>query len=153
MRAALFPCTYTNIFCDTFNCRNMVRWYVGREDGPLSTVHRLCEACAKNVVATAPPELVDGSEQLKAQITAEVQAAYESHTKVLKAEYEERNAKLRQTIEEMTQRLQQQDQVARTVEDKPPEVEHTEGAIFRCLECDREFKTKLALSSHMRTHK
>lgn len=55
-KARLAPCTYF-VFCDTFNCDQPAKWFLYNPDGPLSPASRLCEDCAKAVVAEAPEEL------------------------------------------------------------------------------------------------
>lgn len=151
MKAMLYPCPYTSVGCDIYNCRNRVSWYVGRPDGPASVTFKLCGECAKHLVATAPAELVDGGEQLKHDILTNLETQFEQKLAEQKAKYEEVAGGLQKTIGELIVKIKRQNQEA--VEEKPEEEEDTEGAVFRCLECDKEFAKKQSLMAHMRVHK
>ena len=52
----IYPCTYV-VPCETYNCRNRAKWFVGRPDAPVSTNYRLCDTCAKSIVENLPDEL------------------------------------------------------------------------------------------------
>lgn len=57
-----FPQPFPSAPCDTFNCRNRAAWFVGRPDGPLNICLRLCDDCAKAVLANLPAELTTTSQ-------------------------------------------------------------------------------------------
>lgn len=154
MKATLYPCPFTHIFCDTFNCQNRAVWYIGNPEVIHSTSLKLCPDCVKNIIATAPAELVAGGAELKQQITDELTAKHEKEMAALRAADEAQAEAQRQMIDKLMQKLALERRVEPQVEEKPPEEQAPpEGAIYRCLECDREFQTKAALASHMRTHK
>lgn len=56
MNTTLFKCGF-KVPCDTYGCRSMADWYVGREDGPLNSTFKLCTDCAKHMVNNLPEEL------------------------------------------------------------------------------------------------
>lgn len=151
MKATLYPCPFTSVGCDIYNCQNRVRWYVGRPDGPASVTFKLCDECAKNLVATAPAELVEGGADLESKL----EAKFEKKLAAEKAKFEEVAGGLQNTIGELIVKVKKQNEkaAAPVVEEKPPEEVDTSGAVYRCLECDKEFETKSGLSAHMRKHK
>lgn len=67
--ARLFPCMFQHIACDIAFCYSPATWFVGLPDGPESAHYKLCESCAKAMIANAPDELVP--EETKALIWQE----------------------------------------------------------------------------------
>lgn len=56
--ATMHPCEHTTIYCDTFNCSNGSKYYVGHPDVPYIGT-KICEECARNIVRNLPQELFD----------------------------------------------------------------------------------------------
>lgn len=52
-----FPQPFPSAPCDTFNCRNRAKWFIGRPDGPLNICLRLCDDCARVILLNLPAEL------------------------------------------------------------------------------------------------
>jgi hypothetical protein len=48
----LFPCHY-QIPCDTFQCHGRAAYFLGKEDAPTSTLTKVCEQCANELIASA----------------------------------------------------------------------------------------------------
>jgi hypothetical protein len=47
-----FPCEY-KVPCDTFQCYNRATFFLGREDAPKSTLTKVCEQCANELMDSA----------------------------------------------------------------------------------------------------
>ncbi len=63
---SLFPCPFA-LPCDTFNCSQPARWFVGNPDGPLSVAWKLCDDCARSLLDNPPKELHPGPRQEAAE--------------------------------------------------------------------------------------
>lgn len=59
-KPVLHECPY-HVTCDTYNCRTMAKWFLGREDEPLQLKHKLCDSCAKHLVTNLPKELIEAA--------------------------------------------------------------------------------------------
>lgn len=84
MRARLYPCKFQHIYCDVFLCQGETKWFVGDPGGPESTTFRLCDECAKALVANAPDELVP--ETVKANLWQETPAPDKSRRTAIVAD-------------------------------------------------------------------
>lgn len=56
--ATMHPCEHTTIFCDTFDCQGLSKYYVGHPAVPYIGV-KICEECARNIVRNLPQELFE----------------------------------------------------------------------------------------------
>lgn len=56
MAVKLFPCGF-DIPCQVYACSRPARWYLGRDDGPVSLCMTLCDTCARELVDNLPAKL------------------------------------------------------------------------------------------------
>lgn len=49
---SLFPCTL-QVPCDTFQCHNRAAFFIGKEDAPKSTLTKVCDQCANELIESA----------------------------------------------------------------------------------------------------
>ncbi len=55
-KAQFFPQPFLS-FCDSYNCTNVAKYFIGRPDGPLNACHKVCPQCAQSIVQSIPEEL------------------------------------------------------------------------------------------------
>lgn len=50
----------TNVFasCETYNCLKRIAWAIGRPDGPAQLRNYYCDDCMRDIIASAPEELM-----------------------------------------------------------------------------------------------
>lgn len=168
-KAALFPNPFTSRVCEIFNCLNRSEWFVGDPTGPHSVTFMLCDSCVRNLLHTAPSHLLEGG----ADLLTKVRAEFDTEKEKLFAEEIQRRAhavlvkeqeeflKTQKRLEEARAKLAAGAYPAMPTgtKDEPlpfdelAEEEDSKKPIYRCLECDDEFESKRALTTHMKTHK
>lgn len=131
MNTTLFPFPYTSVYCDVFNCQGMVKWFIGRADGPMSTTFKVCDGCARHLLSHVPESLLDALTQFVPEPVIEV---IEEPAPIIEPDPEPEP----EIIEPET--------VAATVEVQPEEP----TMIYRCLDCNAEFADNRGLSNHKR---
>jgi hypothetical protein len=150
-------------------------WVIAREDAPLGAniSFRLCESCAKELATNIPLEFkefeVDVLEQARADERAKVSAMYDHEIEKLKASYETllmikkkhdlgevgvAAPDLSQFEEQTSQPDQEDEQTSQPDQQQTPNPDDEDDEEeFRCLDCGKEFQTRIALANHRRVHK
>lgn len=159
-RTQLFPCPHY-VFCDTFNCRNVAKWFVGRPDGPRQCTFKLCDDCARDLSTIVPEQLRD-SEYTKQLLSEELRASITQNLEVeiaekLRGEFEaEYQAKLEAQLNafqpaEIGHEKLPSDFIDN--ESSPKDDEQRAGAqVFRCLDCNFEASSPAELAAHKKEH-
>lgn len=65
--AQFIDCEHDTIYCDTFNCSNGSRYYIGHPDVPYLGI-KVCAECAKNIIKTIPAELYDSLPKTEVEV-------------------------------------------------------------------------------------
>lgn len=87
MKARLYPQPFPHLFCDVFLCNTESKWLVGEEDGPQGAVYRLCDSCAKAMIANVPEALLP--EDMKSRMWQETPAPDRSRVSAIIADIAE----------------------------------------------------------------
>lgn len=67
--AQVFPNPFPSSYCDIFCCRERAKYHIGRPDGPLNIVLRVCDKHMKEIVASMPAELLPQAQEPEAPIS------------------------------------------------------------------------------------
>lgn len=131
MNTTLFPQPYPSVPCETYACLDRAKWFVGREDGPLSVTFKLCDDCARHLLSHVPESLIESAlNQVVPEPKIEV---IEEAPVIVEIEPEPEPEPEREIITEHT---------------AEPQPDPT--MIYRCLDCNAEFADNRGLSNHKR---
>lgn len=142
--ATMHDCEHTSIYCDTFNCSNNSRYYVGHPDVPhIGT--KICEECAINIVRNLPQELFQhlpieayGVKTEEIEVDGEKLIAVTADPLgVINTDLTDEE--VNELIEAIDQSLSVSDAVALQIDSEPE---------FTCEQCDKSFKSHKGLLSH-----
>jgi len=54
MKCEVMKNNNNSIFCETYNCRNRAKWFIGNPQGPRNTWINLCDECLQSVYGSMP---------------------------------------------------------------------------------------------------
>lgn len=142
--------------CASYTCRQSYgkdKYKISNPYGHGHDGETYCEDCIKHLVATIPPELLEGGTDLAARIREELETEYaKRHQDDMEAI--ERRLRNEITAEVAVQfATQLQDVAPEKLPDVQPEAEkeeeeQKEPIVYRCLDCNAEFDTPQKLGSH-----
>lgn len=149
--AIFHPSTFVTHFCEIYNCTNNTKWVIcGGNNTHISHLgFRICNECATNIINNLPLGLVVGARDIQ----AELEGVFNAKVLDMEAQYEKKVEKLLKNLADEKISQMQPIVVAPLPFDQPePDEKPVNEGIFRCLDCDKEFDNKRALSNHMRIH-